>query len=270
MRSHHGRREAALSCIPTYARCERGFSMVELLVTIVLAGIIFAAMVPFFANALSTTARDAQRNDAQTLVVDRIEQIRLLNYPDITGANLNSPPSPDFGDGRFGPVYTVASGLPFQIVYEVVPQDNAQKVTVHVTRSGSSRTTTMVTVVKNPAPNVVVATTYPTPSGLPTDNLSITVSFKNWQHVVQSGSRGVYFVRVAKDTGLTFTSTHLWPTSAVNKTVKWTGLSGGMNYTYIVYCYSSQWGGGNTPFETPPFHLLKSARPHFDTNPGGS
>lgn len=253
-------------------RAERGFSMVELLVTIVLAGIIFAAMVPFFANALTATSRDAQRNDAQNIVVDRIEQVRLLNYDDITDANLNTPPSPtsEFGDGRFGPVYTVTSGRPFDILYEVVPQDNAQKVTVHATRSGSTYTTTMTTVVKNPAPNVAVEIVGPTPTALPTENLSITASFKNWQHVVQSSTKGVYYTRVAADTGQIFTSDHKWPTSASSPTVTWTGLLGGANYTYTVSCHSSQWQSGNIPLTTPPFHLLKSARPHFDTNPGGS
>ena len=50
----------------------------------------------------------------------------------------------------------------------------------------------------------------------------------------------------------------------------WTGLTGGKNYTYTVSCYSSKWDSGNTPFTSPPFHLLKSARLKFDTNPGGS
>ena len=43
---------------------QNGFSMVELLVTIVLAGIIFAAMVPFFANALKRTS--GRRDSAST------------------------------------------------------------------------------------------------------------------------------------------------------------------------------------------------------------
>jgi prepilin-type N-terminal cleavage/methylation domain-containing protein len=250
----------------------RGFSMVELLVTIVLAGIIFAAMVPFFANALTATSRDAQRNDAQNITVDRIEQVRLLDFNDITAANLNTPPSPasEFGDGRFGPVYTVASGAAYDILYEVKPLDNAQEVTVHVTRSDSDYTTTMSTVVKNPAPNVAIETTGPTPTSLPTENLSITASFKDWQHVVQSSAKGVYYTRVAADTGQTFTSAHIWPTSASSPTVSWTGLTGGANYTYTVSCYSSKWDSGNTPLTSPPFHLLKSARLKFDTNPGGS
>ncbi len=48
-----------------------------------------------------------------------------------------------------------------------------------------------------------------------------------------------------------------------------TGLTGGANYTYTVSCYSSQWST-TEPLVSPPFHLLKSARLKFDTNPGGS
>ena len=65
MRSHHGRPETASSCASVRSlRSQRGFSMVELLVTIVLAGIIFAAMVPFFANALK---HDGKRQPARHL-----------------------------------------------------------------------------------------------------------------------------------------------------------------------------------------------------------
>jgi hypothetical protein len=53
--------------------------------------------------------------------------------------------------------------------------------------------------------------------------------------------------------------------NASSTTVTWTGLTGGMNYTYTVTCHS-QYITANSP----PFHLLKSARLKFDTHPGGS
>jgi prepilin-type N-terminal cleavage/methylation domain-containing protein len=270
MRSPHNRLSTVSLGVPRWVTA-RGFSMVELLVTIVIAGIVFAAMVPFFANALNATSRDAQRNDAQNIVVDRIEQVRLLDFGDITQDNLNTPPSPagEFGDGRFGTVYTVAGGSTYDILYQVEPLDNAREVTVDVTPTGASHTTTMSTVIKNPAPNVAVSTEGPTPSALPTTNLSITASFKNWAHVVQNSAKGVYYTRVDASTGATVTSAHIWPTVS-SPTVSWTGLVGGANYTYTVSCYSSQWNSGNTPLTSPPFHLLKSARLKFDTNPGGS
>ncbi|NLT92961.1 MAG: type II secretion system protein, partial [Actinobacteria bacterium] len=61
------------------SRDRRGFSMIELLVTIVIAGIVFAAMIPFFANALQRTSEDQLRVDATNIAQDRIEQVRLLD-----------------------------------------------------------------------------------------------------------------------------------------------------------------------------------------------
>ena len=129
-------------------------------------------------------------------------------------------------------------------------------------------TTTMETIVKDPAPGIVSVDTGGPTGPLPTTNLSITVSFKNWADVVQSSSKGVFWTRV--DTaGNSVSSTHIWPTSS-SQTVSFTGLTGGASYTYTVTCYSSKWQSGSTPFTSPPFHLLKSARLKFDTNPGGS
>jgi type II secretory pathway pseudopilin PulG len=249
--------------------------MVELLVTIVLAGIIFAAMVPLFATALKRTSADGERNDAQTIAVDRIEQVRLLNYSDITAPNLNYSPSPaanPFGDGRFGPAYTLTGGAVYDIHYDVTPLGNSQQVTVTVTGRGAngSYPTKMTTVVNNPAPNVA-STSIDSGSSTPPviEHLSITASFKNWTEVVQNSAKGVYWVRTASD-GTTLTSSHLWPTDSLHTTVTWTELTGGSSYTYVVYCYSSMWNSGNVPFASPPFHLLKNARLKFDTNPGGS
>ena len=56
----------------------RGFSMVELLVTIVLAGVIFAAMLPVFAAALRRTSADNFRVSASSIAQDRIETDSVL------------------------------------------------------------------------------------------------------------------------------------------------------------------------------------------------
>ena len=42
-------------------------------------------------NALSSTSRDARRNDAQLIAQDRIEQVRLLNYADIIAGQPEQP-----------------------------------------------------------------------------------------------------------------------------------------------------------------------------------
>ena len=257
-------------------RAERGFSMVELLVTVVLAGIIFAAMVPVFASALKRTAGDALRVTENNIAQDRIEQVRLLNYSDITQANLNSPPSPasEFGDGRFGPTYYVAgNSRPYAILYTVVAQTNAQKVTVQVTGPGAGFTTTMQTIVKDSAAGTLTSTSGGIPTPLPSiSGLSITVSFKNWEDVTGSSSYGVTVTRVDTSVtpNVTFTPLPIKQTpSASNTTLTWTdsppgNLTGGTNYTYEITCV-----GKYTPLiSTPPFHLLHNARLKFDTHPG--
>jgi prepilin-type N-terminal cleavage/methylation domain-containing protein len=249
-----------------------GFSMIELLVTIVLAGIVLGAMVPFFANALKRTSADELRVDATNIAQDRIEQVRLLSYGDIRNDYLNSPPSPasSFGDGRFGPTYQlIGESRPYHVDYIVSPANDdqaAQKhVTVTVTRSGSTFSTVADAVIMNPEAGQVAATTSASPSALPTTNLSITVSFKNWSQVT---SAGVSVQRV--QTNVTpFATTTPAPLTQVptasSTTVIWTGLTGGRDYIYTVTCHSTY-----ITSTCPAFHLLKSARLKFDTHPGGS
>jgi prepilin-type N-terminal cleavage/methylation domain-containing protein len=245
-----------------------GFTLVELIVTIALATIIFAAMVPLFYTVLHRTSGDHLRNVAQNIAQDRIEQIRLLNYEAITQTNLNDPPSPasSFGDGRFGPVYYVAgSSKPYNVSYSVVDRANDKKVTVTVAWSPTDYTTTMQTIVKNPAP-MVTSTTSSMPSPSPTiTGLSITVSFKNWTEVK---SPGVVVKRVqtnvTPNATVTPTPVSQMPGSS-HQTVTWAGLTGGTAFTYYVTCYSQY-----ITATSPAFHLLKNARLKFDTHPGGS
>ena len=57
-----------------------GFTLMELLVTIVMAGIIFAAMVPLFLSAEVKSSSDQMRTVAMNLAQDRIEKIRQLPF----------------------------------------------------------------------------------------------------------------------------------------------------------------------------------------------
>ena len=265
-----------------HSRGDEGLSLVELLITVVLAGIIFAAMVPFFYNALKTTSRDARRNDAQLIAQDRLEQARLVAYGDLTQSNLTSGTKADgstLGDGRFGTTYTLAGQSPYTVNYTVehfVDTDadaidtDYEKVSITVYTPDHSSHATLSTLVKNPAPGIVSVDSGGGGADLPTTNLSITVTFKNWADVVQSSSKGVYWTRTNADGTGAITSTHLWPTSATNSSVSFTGLQGGKLYTYKVSCYSSKWNSGSSAMTSPGFHLLKSARLKFDTNPGGS
>jgi prepilin-type N-terminal cleavage/methylation domain-containing protein len=250
-------------------RDARGFSMMELLVTIILAGIIFAAMVPFFANALKRTSGDELRVDAANIAQDRIEQVRLLEYSDITAANLNYSPSPTpspFGDGRFGPTYTqVGETKPYDVVYTVqsLPDANAKYVRVSVTREGSGSNgyvTTADTIIDNPEPgDTSVKDAEPT-------GLSMTVYFDNWTYVK---APGVIIRRVQTNVTPNVTTSpfpgYQMPTSG-NQQLTWTDLTGGPNYTYYISCNSTK---ASYVLNAPPFRLWASGTLKFDTYPGG-
>ena len=97
----------------------RGFSFVELLVTIVIAGIAFAAMVPVFVGAAQKGAGETARNVALNVAQDRIEKIRQLDYDLLTEDNLGST---TFSGGGFGLTATVSGGSDtkeYQVAYSV-------------------------------------------------------------------------------------------------------------------------------------------------------
>ena len=99
---------------------ERGFSFVELLVTIIIAGIAFAALVPVFVSAQMKGAGDTARNVALNLAQDRVEKVRRLDYDLITESNLNDL---TFQGGQFGNVAHVEGGKgtkDYNIAYSVV------------------------------------------------------------------------------------------------------------------------------------------------------
>jgi prepilin-type N-terminal cleavage/methylation domain-containing protein len=256
----------------TRGREHDGFSMIELLVTVVLAGIIFAAMVPFFANALKRTAGDEVRVDAASIAQDRIEQVRLLPFTQISAGNLNYSPSPTtnpFGDGRFGPTYTLAGESKAYTVRYVVStpspsgsaSPSAQKlITVNVSRAGTGFVTSANTIVKDPKAG---DSTYS--DAEPTD-LALTVYFDNYTYVK---SPGVVIQRVQTNVTPNATTT---PTpvaqmpNAGMQELTWTGLTGGPNYTYSVFCSSSK---ATYTMAAPPFRLWSTGRLKFDTYPGG-
>ena len=84
-------------------RGARGFSFVELLITIVIAGIAFAAMVPLFVQAQQVSAGDKARSVALNLAQDRVEKIRQLDFELITPTNLSNNA---FYFGEFGSSWT--------------------------------------------------------------------------------------------------------------------------------------------------------------------
>ena len=84
-------------------RDARGFSFVELLVTIVIVSIAFAAMVPLFVQALEVSSGDKMRAVALNLAQDRIEKLRQVDFELITPANLADN---SFYFGEFGSSWT--------------------------------------------------------------------------------------------------------------------------------------------------------------------
>jgi prepilin-type N-terminal cleavage/methylation domain-containing protein len=84
-----------------------GFTLMELLVTMILASIIFVAMIPVFVGAQQTNVNDAMRNTAAALAQDKIERVRQLAYSDITLTHLQSA---TWDGSQFGTQATVNSG----------------------------------------------------------------------------------------------------------------------------------------------------------------
>ena len=85
-------------------RDARGFSFVELLVTIVIAGIVFAALVPVFVMAAKKSGQDNSRNIAVNIAQGRLEKIRGLQYDQILAdsTHLNDA---TFANGQFKTPY---------------------------------------------------------------------------------------------------------------------------------------------------------------------
>ena len=265
MRSPLSRPSTARYCSPSsesHLARARGFSMVELLVTIIIASIVFAAMIPVFATALNRTSQDELRVDSTNIAQERIEQIRLLGYAEITEDNLNAV-NDAFGDGRFGPTYTlIGESRPYSVTYDITPPtggDVPQKVvTVSVTRD-NGYVTTADTIIQDPAANESSVT-----DAEPL-NLSLTVYFDNASYVK---SPGVVMRRVQTNVtpNATTSPTASTPWTSGASEVKWTGLIGGPNYTYTIMCHSNK---ASYVLTAPPFRMWANGRLKFDTFPGG-
>jgi len=102
---------------------QRGVTLTELLVTIVLAGIFFAAAVPLFVYATKQNSADAARNIALNVAQDRVEKIRQLDFDDLKDENLNGEVA-TFYPGQFGRTYEyVKNGSSKTYHVECVVQD---------------------------------------------------------------------------------------------------------------------------------------------------
>lgn len=109
-----------------HGRRDVGFSFVELLVTIIIAGIAFAALVPVFVGAQKASSGDLVRNAALQLAQDKLEKIRGLDYDLIEQAALTNNTLPN---NMFGTDVTWATGgggeRQFTVAYNVDLIDKA-------------------------------------------------------------------------------------------------------------------------------------------------
>ena len=249
-----------------HARAARGFSMVELMVTIVLAGIIFAAMVPMFANALKETTRDNFRVTATNIAQDRIEKLRMLNFADVTADNLNSS---TFADNQFGTSFTTINGKQYTIEnYFVVDAPKYKTIKVNVSWSAAaSDNITVQSVFMNPAPEATGST--PTPSATPSPHSTTGTNYTLMVSVTDDDVDHTYGVRVVRTDvtpNVTPPPTMQVPNATNALTCSWYPLVGGPDVVYRITIKFKP-PGYSLETLTRDVTLIDSTSVYFDTNP---
>ena len=111
----------------TSRRGEAGFSFVELLVAIFIAGVAFAAMVPLFVQAQDVQSADRMRTAAINLAQDKVERVRQLPW-DLLDAGVLAANGADVA-GQFGTSWTDDNGRKFSIQYKVVDSTGTDMLT---------------------------------------------------------------------------------------------------------------------------------------------
>ena len=246
-----------------------GFSMIELLVTVLLAGIIFAAMVPVFASALKKTSQDNFRVTATNIAQDRIEKIRTLDFIDITSGNLNDPA---FADNEFGTSFVTVSGKSYNVesILVVDPVSSSPKYkTVKVKVSwgaAASDSTTVQTVVMNPAPETVgssPSSATPSPNSTTGTNYTLVVSVTDDD---VDHTSGVKVVRIDNGYNQTQLPSPQIPDSTNALSVSWSPLIGGPNVVYRVTIKFTPPGHSLTTL-TKDVTMIDTTSVYFDTDP---
>jgi prepilin-type N-terminal cleavage/methylation domain-containing protein len=238
-----------------------GFTLVELMVTVLIAGIVFAAMVPLFVTAASKASGNRSRTIAVNAAQARIEAIRALPFDQIAAdptdqaANQATPNlyDPSFGSGQFGPAYTPSgSSKTYSVGYAVtsVPATgiaNYKQVTVTVSWTAPPSPvypTTLTTTVMNPA-----AAGAGSPSATPTPTPTSTSTSSPSPTPTPSPTTGTYtltiLVNTSDVTGISVVRSDVTPSvtelptsqvATIAAPVSWTGLPGGSTITYLVTC----------------------------------
>lgn len=225
-----------------------GHSLVELLVTVVLAGIVFAALVPVFVSAQQGSSGDRARNTATNVAQDRIEKIRLLAFDQIVD-DASHLQSGSFAGGQFGTTFTSGgSSKPYSVSYDVenVPSTGAanyKRVSVTVTWTAPPSPVlpvTMTTIVMNPA--ATSASSSPSPSPSPSSSPSPSPSPSPSSAATYSLTILVSANDVDPTLGVTVVRTDVTPNAAATPAKQipttstpsvWNNLAPG---TYLVTC----------------------------------
>jgi prepilin-type N-terminal cleavage/methylation domain-containing protein len=166
------------------SRDAHGFSMVELLVAVVLASIVFAAMVPLFVSASQKSSGDKTRNIATNVAQGRIDSLQLLGWSQLTASNIQTDlQSSTFAGGLFGDTYSPpGSSAVYPVTYTITPKPSSVtptyvRATVTVTtpalKGSPAYTASMTTIILNPT-NTSTSTSTPVPSPSATPAPSLT------------------------------------------------------------------------------------------------
>ncbi len=84
-----------------------GLTLIELLITLVIAAVVFSAMVPLFALVSKSSSRDRAHDVAAFAAQSRIESIRGLSFSTLSASGaLANLESSSFDGGQFGTTYT--------------------------------------------------------------------------------------------------------------------------------------------------------------------
>lgn len=101
---------------------ERAFTLVELLVAVLVAGIFFAAAVPVFVNGLRATRADTARVTAQNIAQQKMEQIRKLQFNQLVNLTDGSVDLTTWMGGAFNPTvegYVGTTPKTYTVTYTV-------------------------------------------------------------------------------------------------------------------------------------------------------
>jgi type II secretory pathway pseudopilin PulG len=240
--------------------------MVELLVTVVLAGVIFAAMVPVFANALKQTTNDNFRVTATNIAQDRIEKIRTLDFLEISEGNLNDS---SFADNEFGTSFLTISGKSYE-VESILVVDAPEYKTIKVKVSwgaGALDSTTVQTVVMDPTAETVGAspspTVVPSPGSTTGTNYTLVVSVTDND---VDPTYGVRVVRIDVTPNVAQTPTSQVPNATNALSVSWSPLIGGPDVKYRI-TLKCRPPGYSIMTMTRDVTLVDTMSVFFDTNP---